>query len=54
MLKANAIGRFTGFGNFKEALNYVALTITTIQRGKKAQKPCSGTIASSWSPKFSL
>ncbi len=38
MLKANAIGRLQGFNDFKEALNYVALTYPTIRKGKKQSK----------------
>ncbi|WP_299430928.1 hypothetical protein [uncultured Maribacter sp.] len=38
MLKANAIGRLQGFVNFKEALNYVALTYPNNPEGKKAEQ----------------
>jgi len=38
MLKANAIGRLNGFEQFKEALNYVALTYPNNPEGKKAEK----------------
>jgi tetratricopeptide (TPR) repeat protein len=38
MLKANAIGRLQGFENFKEALNYVALTYPNNPEGKKAEQ----------------
>lgn len=38
MLKANAIGRLQGFENFKEALNYVALTYPNNAEGKKAEQ----------------
>lgn len=38
MLKANAIGRLQGFNNFKEALNYVALTYPNNPEGKKAEQ----------------
>ncbi|MGB5554682.1 MAG: hypothetical protein WBM83_08505 [Flavobacteriaceae bacterium] len=37
MLKANAIGRLNGFEQFKEALNYVALTYPNNPEGKKAE-----------------
>ncbi|WP_149273817.1 type IX secretion system periplasmic lipoprotein PorW/SprE [Pareuzebyella sediminis] len=36
MLKANAIGRLNGFEEFKEALDYVALTYPNSPEGKKA------------------
>lgn len=36
MLKANAIGRLQGFTDFKDALNYVALTYPNNPEGKKA------------------
>ncbi len=36
MLKANAVGRLQGFDDFKEALNYVALTYPNNPEGKKA------------------
>lgn len=36
MLKANAIGRLQGFSDFKDALNYVALTYPNNPEGKKA------------------
>ena len=38
MLKANAIGRLQGYTNFKEALNYVALTYPNNAEGKKAEQ----------------
>ncbi len=38
MLKANAIGRLNGFEEFKEALNYVALTYPNNPEGKKAEQ----------------
>ncbi len=38
MLKANAIGRLNGFEEFKEALNYVALTYPNNAEGKKAEE----------------
>lgn len=38
MLKANAIGRLQGFVDFKEALNYVALTYPNNPEGKKAEQ----------------
>jgi tetratricopeptide (TPR) repeat protein len=38
MLKANAIGRLQGFNDFKEALNYVALTYPNNPEGKKAEQ----------------
>lgn len=38
MLKANAIGRLQGFEEFKEALNYVALTYPNNPEGKKAEQ----------------
>ncbi len=38
MLKANAIGRLNGFEEFKEALNYVALTYPNNPEGKKAEE----------------
>ncbi|WP_396636187.1 tetratricopeptide repeat protein [Maribacter sp. R77961] len=38
MLKANAIGRLQGFEDFKEALNYVALTYPNNPEGKKAEQ----------------
>ena len=38
MLKANAIGRLQGFNDFKEALNYVALTYPNSAEGKKAEQ----------------
>ena len=38
MLKANAIGRLNGYGEFKEALNYVALTYPNNPEGKKAEQ----------------
>ena len=38
MLKANAIGRLQGFTEFKEALNYVALTYPNNAEGKKAEQ----------------
>ena len=38
MLKANAIGRLNGFDEFKEALNYVALTYPNNPEGKKAEE----------------
>ncbi|QLG45212.1 type IX secretion system periplasmic lipoprotein PorW/SprE [Costertonia aggregata] len=38
MLKANAIGRLQGYNNFKEALNYVALTYPNNPEGKKAEQ----------------
>ncbi len=38
MLKANAIGRLQGFDDFKEALNYVALTYPNNPEGKKAEQ----------------
>lgn len=38
MLKANAIGRLQGFEEFKEALNYVALTYPNSPEGKKAEQ----------------
>lgn len=38
MLKANAIGRLNGFDEFKEALNYVALTYPNNPEGKKAEQ----------------
>ncbi|WP_051947201.1 hypothetical protein [Muricauda sp. MAR_2010_75] len=38
MLKANAIGRLQGFEQFKEALNYVALTYPNNPEGKKAEQ----------------
>lgn len=41
MLKANAIGRLQGFVNFKEALNYVALTYPNNPEGKKAEQMIS-------------
>ncbi len=41
MLKANAIGRLQGFNDFKEALNYVALTYPNNPEGKKAEKMVS-------------
>lgn len=41
MLKANAIGRLQGFEDFKEALNYVALTYPNNPEGKKAEQMIS-------------
>lgn len=41
MLKANAIGRLNGFEQFKEALNYVALTYPNNPEGKKAERMIS-------------
>lgn len=41
MLKANAIGRLNGFEQFKEALNYVALTYPNNPEGKKAEQMVS-------------
>ncbi|MGI9552579.1 MAG: tetratricopeptide repeat protein, partial [Aurantibacter sp.] len=41
MLKANAIGRLNGFEQFKEALNYVALTYPNNPEGKKAEQMIS-------------
>jgi len=38
MLKANAIGRLNGFEEYKEALNYVALTYPNNPEGKKAEE----------------
>ncbi|MBO0320950.1 hypothetical protein J0X14_01475 [Muricauda sp. CAU 1633] len=38
MLKANAIGRLQGFEQFKDALNYVALTYPNNPEGKKAEQ----------------
>ena len=38
MLKANAIGRLQGFEDFREALNYVALTYPNNPEGKKAEQ----------------
>jgi len=38
MLKANAIGRLQGYIDFKEALNYVALTYPNNAEGKKAEQ----------------
>ena len=38
MLKANAIGRLQGFNDFKEAINYVALTYPNNPEGKKAEQ----------------
>ena len=38
MLKANAIGRLNGYEEFKEALNYVALTYPNNPEGKKAEQ----------------
>lgn len=38
MLKANSIGRLQGFEEFKEALNYVALTYPNNPEGKKAEQ----------------
>lgn len=38
MLKANAIGRLQGYTDFKEALNYVALTYPNNAEGKKAEQ----------------
>ncbi|MRX64287.1 hypothetical protein GJ691_08895 [Maribacter sp. RZ05] len=38
MLKANAIGRLQGYEDFKEALNYVALTYPNNPEGKKAEQ----------------
>lgn len=38
MLKANAIGRLNGLEEFKEALNYVALTYPNNPEGKKAEE----------------
>ncbi len=38
MLKANAIGRLDGFEEYKEALNYVALTNPNNPEGKKAEQ----------------
>ncbi len=38
MLKANAIGRLQGYNDFKEALNYVALTYPNNPEGKKAEQ----------------
>lgn len=38
MLKANAIGRLNGFEEFREALNYVALTYPNNPEGKKAEQ----------------
>ncbi|WP_027076581.1 type IX secretion system periplasmic lipoprotein PorW/SprE [Maribacter antarcticus] len=41
MLKANAIGRLQGFEDFKESLNYVALTYPNNPEGKKAEQMIS-------------
>lgn len=41
MLKANAIGRLNGYGEFEEALNYVALTYPNNPEGKKAEQMIS-------------
>ena len=41
MLKANAIGRLQGYEDFKEALNYVALTYPNNPEGKKAEQMIS-------------
>ncbi|NNE76589.1 MAG: hypothetical protein HKN31_05895 [Pricia sp.] len=38
MLKANAIGRLNGFDQFREALDYVALTYPNSPEGKKAER----------------
>ncbi|MFX0556002.1 tetratricopeptide repeat protein [Maribacter sp. CXY002] len=38
MLKANAIGRLQGYNDFKEALNYVALTYPNNPEGKMAEQ----------------
>lgn len=38
MLKANAIGRLQGFDDYKQALNYVALTYPNNPEGKKAEQ----------------
>jgi tetratricopeptide (TPR) repeat protein len=38
MLKANAIGRLNGLEEFREALNYVALTYPNNPEGKKAEQ----------------
>ena len=38
LLKANAIGRLQGIGDFKEALNYIALNYPNTEEGQQAQQ----------------
>ena len=53
MLKANAIGRLNGFEQFKEALNYVALTYPNNPEGKKAEQMISEQIPKLATKEFS-
>lgn len=53
MLKANAIGRLQGFGPFKEALNYVALTYPNNPEGKKAETMVAEQLPKLETKKFS-
>lgn len=52
LLKANAIGRLQGFGQFREALNYVALNYPNTPEGKKAQTMVEEQIPRLESPDF--
>ncbi|QCX01832.1 hypothetical protein FGM00_17540 [Aggregatimonas sangjinii] len=53
MLKANAIGRLNGYEQFKEALNYVALTYPNNPEGKKAEQMISEQLPKLESKRFS-
>ena len=54
MLKANAIGRLNGFEQFKEALNYVALTYPNNPEGKKAEQMISEQLPKLAATEFSV
>jgi len=54
MLKANAIGRLQGFNDFKEALNYVALTYPNNPEGKKAEQMVAEQLPKLEPKEFSL
>ncbi|MGF1558618.1 MAG: tetratricopeptide repeat protein [Flavobacteriaceae bacterium] len=54
MLKANAIGRLDGFEEFKEALNYVALTYPNNPEGKKAEQMVAEQLPKLEPKEFSL
>ncbi len=54
MLKANAIGRLQGFDDFKEALNYVALTYPNNPEGKKAAQMIAEQIPKLETEEFSV
>ena len=53
MLKANAIGRLQGFEDYRDALNYVALTYPNNPEGKKAEQMVAEQLPKLESKEFS-